>query len=866
MKKLFTSILSTIVLFTVGSTDIKAQCTVAQLNWDNLDYLVTSGSYSGFVSNAQASIQNFSMGTNRVTIEASTTNFNLGGENITHTGDLANYTGSDVQFTPTANGDSVVIRFGQSVTSPNFTMYDVDKNAIYTITARDASNAAVTVTVGFQAATILSLGGTPTVRTITAGNTDVANNQNDGSATISFPGLSVKTINVTITNRGTTGGSGSREFWLSDINACVTGSFPTNWQQTLNNQPFTGPTQNQPDYFIVTPDNNSVYMMDPATANVRYLFTDAARTYVNSFAYDPTNKLLYYISENVSLDQTNKTLKKYDFNTLTTSVVLADISASLGIATFNGGVESAAAAFYNGQLYFGIEGGQDAANNTRESMIWRIDFDASQNPISASQVYSTPSYDGAGNIIHDWADILVKDGNIINYNSAKNGTNYANSSYTHFDMMTGVGTRYNNPTPGQKYSGQAGMNWAGTMYMIYDSLWIYNAGVISSKLKINLVNVPGDPIPPAWVGNTGDGSEPFRPKCDFGDAPGTYDPTPNSPAVHERSELIQLGTTCDKEWLKRGVTGTNDVDDALPFVPLMLQGPTSSYLTQATVFNNSGANATLIAWLDYDNSGTFDAGEAITPITVPSSASNQLVYLYWPSFSTSLVAGQSTYLRIRITSASAGMTTAHATGYFNNGEVEDYRVSVAVSYPLSANLLSFDAKTIDNKAVKLNWSSANEAGLIGYEIERSADGSNWNKIEQVFSKGIGQSGTFSYENEDINPLKGKSYYRLKMLNADRKYTYSSVKNILIKEAVEEVHISPNPASTKVSVSIKTTEKTVTTITLIDMQGKKVLKQTGLLSAGLNEIAISNFENLPAGVYTVQIMIGQKNINQKLVKK
>jgi GEVED domain/Secretion system C-terminal sorting domain len=874
MKKLFTSIFSAIVLFTLGSTAAKAQCTAAQTNWDNLDYYYNSGNNvapygynSGgaktYVSNALEQTQRFAIGPNSFSIVTSAAGI-IKGENATHTGDIAGYIGEDAQFTPSANGQTITITFTTPVLNVNFALYGIDKNAVITVSATDPLAAPIVVNAVPQGVTILTVAGAPFKTIADLTNTTIPDNDNRGTATITVPGTAlnpVKTIIITCTAIG-----GNTNFWLSDINACVTGSFPTNWQQTLNNQPFTGPTQNQPDYFIVTPDNNSVYMMDPVTANVRFLFTDAAKTYVNSFAYDPTNKLLYYISENVSLDRTNKTLKKYDFNTLTTSVVLADVSASLGIATFNGGVESAAAAFYNGQLYFGIEGGQYAAGSTRESMIWRIDFDASQNPLSASQVFSTPSYDAGGNIIHDWADILVKDGNIINYNSAKNGTNYANSSYTHFDMMTGVGTRYNNPTPGQKYSGQAGMNWAGTMYMIYDSLWIYNAGVISSKLKINLVSIPGDPAPPAWVGNAGDGSEPFRPKCDFGDAPATYDPNPISPAVHERSELIQLGTTWDKEWLKRGVTGTNDVDDALPYVSLMLQGPTSSYLTQATVFNNSGANATLIAWLDYNNNGVFDAAEAISPITVPSSASNQLIYLYWPSFPTTLIAGQSTYLRIRITSASAAMTTAHATGYFNNGEVEDYKVNVAVSYPLSVNLLSFDAKTIDNKAVKLNWSSANEAGLIGYEIERSADGSNWNKLEQVFSKGIGQSGTFVYDYDDVNPLKGKSYYRLKMLNRDGTYTYSSVKNLSIKEPVEEVHLFPNPASTKVSVSIKTTEKNSFTIILNDIHGQKIIKQTGILTAGVNDITISNFENLPSGVYTVQIAIGQKIINQKLVKK
>jgi GEVED domain/Secretion system C-terminal sorting domain len=894
MKKLFTSILFAIVLVVSASIAAKAQCTAAQTNWDNLDYYYNSGlnlppygyNSSGaktYVSDAMEQTQKFAIGTNWFSVVTSTAGLvnpgaGISAENALHTGDLPGYTGEDVQYNPSAVGETITITFNTEVTNVSFTLYDIDRAASIVVGAANAVPAAVPVGVATQPGTILTVtgGATKTITDLT--NTALANNSNMGSATITVAGP-VKTIVISILGVGT-----DPVFWLSDINACVTGTFPTNWHQAApNSRPFWGPTQSQPDYFLVTPDNNSAYMVDPASAIARQFFTDAAKTYINSFAYDPYNKFLYYITENVSADFTNKQIKRYDYNTETSSVIIADITAApLNIPTFNYGVESAGCAFYNGSLYFGIEGGTFSTGGgsptytTRETIIWKIDFDAANTPISTSQVYATNAViSGSGGVagtsVHDWGDFIIKNGIIYNCNTARNGTNYSQSKYHHYNMMTGnVDNVYNNPGT-TVWNGQNCMTWNQSIYYFRPStpgnsvIGTYDeAGTNGAPQTITVA------AGPAWPGGSGDASDPFRPKCDFGDAPASYDPyiTPatQSPAVHERTENIRLGATWDYEFLKRGVTGTNDVDDGLPFVPLMLQGPTSSYLTQATVFNNSGANATLIAWLDYNNNGVFDAAEGITPITVPSSASNQLVYLYWPGFTTSLIAGQSTYLRIRITSASAAMTTAHATGYFNNGEVEDYQINVAGAYVLSANLLSFDAKTIDNKAVKLNWSSANEAGLIGYEIERSTDGSNWNKLEQIFSKGNGQPGTFSYEYDDINPLKRKSYYRLKMLNADGKHTYSSVKNILIKEAVEEVHISPNPASTKVSVSIKATEKTFTTITLIDMQGKKLLKQTGILTAGVNDIAISNFESLPAGVYTVQITAGEKIINQKLIKK
>ncbi len=96
---------------------------------------------------------------------------------------------------------------------------------------------------------------------------------------------------------------------------------------------------------------------------------------------------------------------------------------TLGIPVFNLGIESAGAAFYDGALYLGIEGGHHDASGTandrtRETIIWRIDFDASLNPVNAYQVYGTNAYSPADPIntsIHDWGDFLVKRRNSLQF-------------------------------------------------------------------------------------------------------------------------------------------------------------------------------------------------------------------------------------------------------------------------------------------------------------------------------------------------------------------------------------------------------------------------------------------------------------------
>lgn len=828
----------------------RSQCaagyTTAQVNWDHLDVVFNGSPYTSYVTDALEQTQRFAIGVNSMTMYMSSPVLLNSSETGTHTGDLVNFTGNDVLFSPTANGVSITLTFATPVLDVSFALYDIDASASLVIGATDPSGNPITVTATPEASTILTISGSPG-KTITASSSTATNSQNTGSVTISVAGSvsnPIKTITITVSNRGT-----DVNFYLSDINACVSGSFPSNWHQGFNNQPFQGNVENQPDYFIVTPDNNSAYMMDPATGRNWFLFTDATRTYMNSFAYDPSSKRLYYITENASLNSGNKQLKYYDFNNETINIAINDVGTTLGIPLFNSGIESAAASFYNGHLYLGIEGGQ-STSTIRESMVWRVDLATN----SAVLVFATNSYNGSG-IIHDWADFIVKDGILYNCNSARSGSTYPNSSYTHFNMQTAAATIYTNPDPSLRYSGQAGLSWNGNIYMVYDSVWLYNNGVLSNRQPLSVVTVPGDPAPPAWAGNAGDGSDPFRPKCDFGDAPASYDPNPLSPAVHERSGAVRLGPTWTREWQKLGVTGNNDVDDGCSYVPFLAPG-NAQYVVGVSVYNNSGSTARAMGWLDRNGNGVFDAGEAVGPILVSSSASNQTIYLHWTNANNTFTNGSTTYLRIRITTGA--MTSADATGYFSDGEVEDYIVRVD-NYPLSAAVLDFDAILAGGKNALLSWQSEEDDRIGGYELQRSGNGRDFTTIQVVGSSG--RSGTFSYQYTDPHIAFGTHYYRVRIIGSGR---FSDVKKVQRLNPDEWVEIRPNPVRELAIVAIESYQPTTTELRLVDINGKEIYRRQFRLVAGSNQVPLPVGVQWPNGTYILTIQINQEMINRKLV--
>jgi len=90
----------------------------------------------------------------------------------------------------------------------------------------------------------------------------------------------------------------------------------------------------------------------------------------------------------------------------------------------------------------------------------------------------------------------------------------------------------------------------------------------------------------------------------------------------------------------------NEEDGVFAHPELLQNG--KSYDTNVFVSNPSANVANLVAWVDFDGNGVFDADEASFS-TVPAGAANQKIKMVWPDLtglSTDYIGG--TYLRVRI--------------------------------------------------------------------------------------------------------------------------------------------------------------------------------------------------------------------------
>lgn len=161
-------------------------------------------------------------------------------------------------------------------------------------------------------------------------------------------------------------------------------------------------------------------------------------------------------------------------------------------------------------------------------------------------------------------------------------------------------------------------------------------------------------------------------ELDFGDAPASYgtlqdDGENGTGASHQiTGNDLFLGAARDAESdaypypLSDDETGEND-DDGIQFVTSLI----TNELSFIEVTSSDAGK--LSAWIDADQNGTFDEGEAIFQSVAVSQGQNYLTF----TLGDDVLAGD-TWMRFRLTTADG----VQATGGAPDGEVEDYPVSV----------------------------------------------------------------------------------------------------------------------------------------------------------------------------------------------
>jgi hypothetical protein len=197
--------------------------------------------------------------------------------------------------------------------------------------------------------------------------------------------------------------------------------------------------------------------------------------------------------------------------------------------------------------------------------------------------------------------------------------------------------------------------------------------------------------------------------------------------------------------------------------------------------------------------------------------------------------------------------------FWNTGQFRD-----VTNIPLPVELTSFTA-TIKKDKVFIEWLTMTEVDNYGFDIERSVNNSEWEKI--VFVKGSGNSNSQkSYSFVDDQLTGGTEFrYRLKQINTDGSFEFSRIVEAhYFPHTIELFQNYPNPFNPTTVIEYQIPQSSFVSLKAFDALGNEVAtlvneeKSTGIYKVKFDATHLSS------GIYFYKLQSGNFIETKKMV--
>ena len=298
------------------------------------------------------------------------------------------------------------------------------------------------------------------------------------------------------------------------------------------------------------------------------------------------------------------------------------------------------------------------------------------------------------------------------------------------------------------------------------------------------------------------------------------------------------------------------------FLTSLVRGGTYSFSASVWAVNQEQ----LRVWIDYNNNGVFDnATEQIYINTsIPSHPTDYVTV--GGNFTVPVTATTNTVLRLRIVEdLIPGYPSAVpiASGCHNPvyGQAEDYALLLSSSLPIV--LQSFTGK-MNNGDVTLNWLTSLEQNAKEYQVEKSTDGINFQRIGVVPATRNSNSARH-YGHTDKTITQENNYYRLKLVDMDGQFEFSKIVHIKNPIAARiPFNLLNNPIVNNLDIAFGETATGKVQVRLTDITGKLILTWNGEQVANQRVRINIPGKNLTKGVYILQSRIDDKEYVEKVI--
>ena len=258
-------------------------------------------------------------------------------------------------------------------------------------------------------------------------------------------------------------------------------------------------------------------------------------------------------------------------------------------------------------------------------------------------------------------------------------------------------------------------------------------------------------------------------------------------------------------------------------------------------------------WIDLNGDGDFyDEGELIgQAIDILEMQSEWTV----PNVNQSI---QQTRLRIAI----ARFGYPEPCGAYADGEVEDYTITFDHNNSALYTQVNLQGQR-EGFSSQLSWVTQTNVDISSYDIERSKDGVNFEKIKTGISDETTKTQPAVYHSKDNTPDTGFNFYRLEVFPVAGQPFYSNIVSLKFNDKAQRLTIYPNPADEFLMMNIEDANGKAATLRLINTLGQE-LKQISYDEITDEEIRL-NLDNLTDGTYYLHFTIeGQHTVVEKVV--
>lgn len=168
--------------------------------------------------------------------------------------------------------------------------------------------------------------------------------------------------------------------------------------------------------------------------------------------------------------------------------------------------------------------------------------------------------------------------------------------------------------------------------------------------------------------------------------------------------------------------------------------------------------------------------------------------------------------------------------------------------------------------INVEWTAYSELNIDRYEVEKSIDGRSFSAIASTKAKGNNTTAAINYDWFDVSPNNGNNFYRIKTIGLDGSVQYSNIVKVNLAVNTERVLVYPSPLTGNTfNLQLNNLEKGRYSLKLYSTDGQQLIARIIEHSGGSRTQIIELDNNLPNGMYHLEISGNGKTFMQQLIR-